>query len=144
MTVRVCLGGTFNHIHQGHLALLKRACEEGDEIFIGLTSDKMARSTRKVKVNSYATRMFNLAEAVEKVCSEKDFSIRVINDGVGPAATGDYDVIVVSTETVPGAETINRIRSRAGLKPLKISVVEMVLDGKGERVSSTKVSGQEG
>jgi pantetheine-phosphate adenylyltransferase len=136
---KVCLGGTFNVLHEGHEALIGRACQEGDEIFIGLTSDAMASGSRNVKVNPYATRMRHLAEAVERICPEKDFDIREINDAMGPAATGDYDVIVVSNETVPGAERINRARVLAGLKPLKISVVEMVRDSNGQKVSATNI-----
>ncbi|MBA3045614.1 MAG: pantetheine-phosphate adenylyltransferase [Candidatus Thermoplasmatota archaeon] len=137
MTVKVCLGGTFNIIHQGHLALLSRACMEGDEIFIGLTSDSMAGISRKVKVNSYATRLRNLAEIIEKICPDGEVTIREINDDMGPAATGDFDVIIVSSETVKGAERINRARAVVDLKPLRIVVIEMVLGPDGEKVSAT-------
>ena len=133
---RVCLGGTFNIIHEGHMALLRQACSEGDEIFIGLTGDAMAGKTRK-KVNGYATRLRTLAEALEEICPDKEFDIRKIDDEVGPAATGDYDVIVVSEETVPGAEKINRARAMAGLKPLRIVTVKMVLGQDGKKISST-------
>ncbi len=126
-------------MHEGHLALIARACDEGDEIFIGLTSDAMAKRSRKVKVASYATRMRNLAEVVDRICPDKDFVIREIVDEMGPAATGDYDVIVVSTETVGGAERINRARAIAGLRPLRIAIIDMVKGEDGDRISSSKL-----
>jgi pantetheine-phosphate adenylyltransferase len=139
MAVKVCLGGTFNVIHEGHEALIRRACQEGDEIFIGLTSDAMARKSRSVKVAPYQTRLQNMAEAIERICPEKDFDIRQLNDEMGPAATGDYDVIVVSEETLKGAEKINTARARLDLKPLKIAVVKMVKGKNGDKISATGI-----
>ncbi len=139
MTVKVCLGGTFNVIHEGHEALIKRACQEGDEIFIGLTCDAMAKRSRSVKVAPYAARLQNLAEAVDRICPDKDFDIRELRDEMGPAATGDYDVIVVSEETLKGAEKINTARARLNLKPLRIAVVKMVKDAQGNRISASRL-----
>ena len=138
MLVKVCLGGTFNVIHDGHLALLSRAFAEGDELFVGLTSDAMATKRRSIPVQDYDTRLKNLTEALSKLCKGKRFWIFQIDDELGPAIRENYDVIVVSEETLAGAEKINRARTANGLKPLRIKVIDMVL-AQGTPISSTRI-----
>lgn len=138
MPVKVCLGGTFNVIHEGHIALLSRAFAEGDEIYVGLTSDTMARAHRSVPVQGYDTRLKNLTEALSKLSKGKPFHVFQIDDEFGPAARENYDVIVVSEETLKGAERVNIFRAAGGLKPLKIVVVDMVL-AQGKPISSTRI-----
>ena len=138
MAVKVCVGGTFNAIHNGHIALLSRAFAEGDEIFVGLTSDMMANKHRNVQVQDYDTRLKNLAETLTKLSKSKRFWIFRIDDEIGPAAREDYNVIVVSEETLKGAKIINKARAAGGLKPLKVVVIDMVL-AQGKPISSTRV-----
>jgi pantetheine-phosphate adenylyltransferase len=139
MTMKVCLGGTFNVIHEGHLALLSRAFAEGGEVFIGLTGDDMAGRERKVKVKPYEQRMASLRKALAGISCGKPFHIFEIRDEFGPAATGDFDVIVVSEETAANAGRINNARNEAGLAPLRVVVIGMVLDGEGNKVSSSGI-----
>jgi len=137
--MRVCVAGTFNVIHSGHLALLRRAFSEGDEVFVGLTSDKMATGRRAVPVQDYCTRLRVLTETLSKMSGGKRFSISAIEDELGPAAREDFDAIVVSADTEPGAARINRARQAKGLRPLRIIRVNMVLASDGEPISSTRV-----
>lgn len=139
MPVKVCLGGTFNVIHQGHKALLSRAFSEGDELFVGLTSDSMARSARNVPVKEYRIRLAGLTDALTEAAGRKPFHIFRLDDEMGPAARENYDVIVVSAETLAGAEKINAARVSHGLKPLRIVVIAMVLDTFGRKISSTGI-----
>ena len=52
---RVAVGGTFDPIHDGHIALLRRAFTlgEGGDVVIGLTSDEMARGSRTRAVRDF-------------------------------------------------------------------------------------------
>ncbi len=137
--MRVCVGGTFNVIHDGHIALLKRAFSEGDELFVGLTSDEMATGKRAVPVQDYETRQKNLVTALSRLSGGKRFSIFMIGDELGPAATEDFDTIVVSKDTEPGAIRINKARESRGLRPLRIVRISMVLARDGEPISSTRI-----
>jgi inosine/xanthosine triphosphatase len=126
--VKVCLGGTFDLLHVGHEALLARAFELGDEgVVIGITSDKMAKRTRKA-VNALATRRRNLEAYLRKKKWFRRARISVLQDVAGPAALeGDLDAIVVSEERVPAAHEINRQRERGGHPPMQVVIVPMRL-----------------
>jgi len=137
--MKVCAGGTFNVIHDGHAALLSRAFSLGDELYVGLTSDSMATGKRSVPVQDYGTRLRNLTEALSGLSGGKRFWIFRIDDELGPAATEDFDIIVVSADTEPGALRINKARQAHGLRPLKIVKIKMVLAQDGEPISSTRI-----
>ena len=139
MARRVCLGGTFNIIHDGHLALLKRAFELGDEIYVGLTTDEMASRTRNVTLQDYDTRLQNLNNTMGQMAGNKHFFVFPLEDSMGRTANGNFEVIVVSQDTVKGAESINEAREKNGLKLLEIVVIDMVLAKDGTPISATKV-----
>ena len=133
------MGGTFNVIHDGHLALLNRAFEEGDEIYIGLTTDTMASRSRKVPLQDYETRLQSLNNTLGQIAGNKPFFVFPLEDPMSRAASGNFEVIVVSQETIRGAEKINEVRARNGLKPLEIAIIDMVLADDGEPISASNV-----
>lgn len=137
--MKVCVAGTFNVIHSGHRRLLEKAFEIGGEVFIGLTSDEMAGSSRGVAVQSYEVREKNLIEEAQQLSGGKRFHITQITDVYGSAVVGNYDAIVVSKETEENALAINEVRKRQGLKELGIIVIGMVLADDGKPVSSTRI-----
>lgn len=140
MAVRICVAGTFNKLHKGHLVLLAKAFEIGEEVYIGLTSDRMAGEGRNVDVLDYHSREQNLKEAIVRLPGTKPYRITEIDDELGPAATGDYDGIVVSSATEETAVIINESRNRNGLNPLEITVIDMVLGEDGKPISATRVA----
>jgi pantetheine-phosphate adenylyltransferase len=139
---RVAVGGTFDPIHDGHIALLRRAFELGrdGEVVIGLTSDEMARSTRDRQVRGYDLRRKNLLDIIRCVFGIEDVKIMKLDDKCGSSIYEDFDYIVVSPETLPMAQKINRFRERQSMRPLKISMIEYQLAQDRERISSTRVS----
>jgi pantetheine-phosphate adenylyltransferase len=139
---RVAVGGTFDPIHDGHIALLRRAFELGKdgEVVIGLTSDEMARSTRDRPVRSYDLRLKNLKDLIGTVFGIEDIRVMKLDDKCGSSIYEDFDYIVVSPETLPMAQKINRFRERQGMRPLKISMIEYLLAQDRERISSTRVA----
>ena len=138
----VALGGTFDPVHDGHRALFDRAFELGD-VTIGLTSDELAPKTRDEDryVRSYDERRAELEAELERFADEYDreFEIRRLDDPTGIATEPQFDYLVVSPETVDGAERINELRRQRGHAPLDIEVVDHVRAEDGEIISSTRI-----
>ncbi len=126
--MRVCLGGTFDLLHAGHEALLAKAFGLGDEeVIIGITSDRMAKRTRK-KVNGLALRKRNLEAYLRRKKWFRRARIAVLEDVAGPAALDeDLDAIVVSAERAEAAHEINREREKRGHKSMQVVFVPMRL-----------------
>ncbi len=130
------VAGTFNILHEGHKALLDRAFSIGDEVYIGITSDRMASSSRDF-VNSYYIREKAVREYA--VTKDKRFTIFAIDDIYGPDEMMDsVDVLVVSQETLANGEKNVSRASEKGRK-MELSVVDIVKKKDGSKLSSTDV-----
>ena len=140
--MQVALGGTFDPVHDGHLALFRRAFELGD-VTVGLTSDELAPETRHIEryVRPYAERKTELEEELEPLAEEygRAFEVRELNEPTGIATEEQFDALVVSPETRGGGELINEIRVEKGYDPLRIEVVGHVTAEDGNRISSTRI-----
>jgi pantetheine-phosphate adenylyltransferase len=135
---RVAVGGTFNPLHDGHIALLKKAVElsRGGELLIGLTSDEMTRK-KDHKVDDYQTRYEDVMKFVRGLGIVP--TIVWLDDPYGPTIREDFDYLVVSPETHPSGLKINMIRSEINLKQLNIVLVDCVLADDGLPISSTRI-----
>lgn len=141
----VSVGGTFDVFHKGHSLLLEEAFKIGDKVLIGLTTDEFARSLNKPhKIDCYDKRLKELNRFLAERGLEKRAIILPIDDQFGPTVESDeIEGIIVSEETEPGAEQINRLRVEKGKRPLLIIVFMMVLAEDGKPISSTRIRRQE-
>jgi pantetheine-phosphate adenylyltransferase len=135
---RVAVGGTFNPLHDGHIALLKKAVElsRGGELLIGLTSDEMTKK-KYHEVEDYQTRYNDVMKFVKSL----GFIPKIVKlvDPYGPTLREDFDYLVVSPETYPSGLKINMMRSERNLKQLNIVLVDYVLADDGLPISSTRI-----
>ena len=132
----VAIGGTFDILHDGHKALLKKAYALGD-VIIGLVSDEMARRKARVS-NTFDTRK-KIVVAYVKALTGTNPVIVALDDPYGPALKHKFDYIVVSPDTFRTAEEINTLRSQRGLPSIKIVCVDFVLAQDGQPISSTRI-----
>ena len=76
--------------------MLSKAFEEGNEIYIGLTTDTMASRSRKVTLQDYDTRLQNLNNILGQMAGNKPFFVFPLDDPMGRAANGNFDFLIYS------------------------------------------------
>ena len=132
------LGGTFSKLHKGHKLMLKYACNTGNRVVVGLTTDDYLKHNKTYRGFSYSLRKRNLERFMSKLGN--DFEVLPLETRSGNTETNtDYAAIVVSRETIETAETINRKRISNGLKPLEIITVPVILAEDLFPISSTRI-----
>jgi cytidyltransferase-like protein len=137
---KIAVGGTFDNFHKGHKKLLQKAFKNSSMVLIGVTSDEFGGL--KGNIESYQIRKANLKEYVYKFNS--NFDIIKIHDQYGPSIEDEeIDAIVVSVETRPTADEINKMREKKCMEHLSILVIEMVLADDGKPISSSRIREKE-
>lgn len=145
----VTVGGTFDVLHKGHWFLLEEAFNVAERVLIGLTTDRfVARMGKSHPVDVYGGRRVELEGWLGSRGFLERSEIVPIGDRYGPTIgnrprSNVIEGILVSEETEPGAEEINRIRVAEGKRPLLIVVVTMVMADDGVPISSTRIRRQE-
>ena len=140
--MKSCLGGTFDHLHKGHKALLDAAFSQSRFVLIGLSSDKFAHETHtyKATLQSFLERK----EALTGYLYSKNYlersKIEEINDPIGTSTKyHNLGVIFCTEDTRANAELINKRRNMRALPSLKIFEVPIVLAEDGLPISAERI-----
>ncbi|MDD1674137.1 MAG: phosphopantetheine adenylyltransferase [Methanomicrobiales archaeon] len=139
--MKVMVGGTFDPVHDGHKKLLERAfalAGPSGEVVIGLTTDSFA-GKKTHPVRSFKERNHNLTAYLDGCRYAAKWTIAPLDDPFGPAVTEDFDALVVSEETIPGALEINKRRKQQGKRKVDIHQIACVLADDGKWISSTRI-----
>jgi pantetheine-phosphate adenylyltransferase len=136
------LGGTFDHFHIGHQALVSTAFRIGDVVAIGLTTDRFLAEHPKPasgRIQPFSARRAVLTRWVGRAFPRRSWTVVPLEDAFGRSLEPEVDVLVVSPDTLSGGRAVNRERRRLGRRPLPIKVVPLALGDDLEPVSSRRI-----
>lgn len=140
----VALGGTFDIIHKGHLALLQKGFSISSIVIIGLTSDEFAIKKGKKLLHNYSQRSESLKSMINKNFPDSHYEISKLDNDFGPAVLkNEVEALVVSEETIEQGKILNKLRTQKQLSPVKVVDVPMVLAVDGGRISTTRIKNSE-
>lgn len=136
------LGGTFDHLHVGHAALLDRAFGVGRAVSIGVTTDAFVTAHPKPfpdRLEPYAIRRGRVVRWVRSRYPGRSVRVVPLADALGRSIERGVDVLVVSADTVAGGRKVNEVRRRLGRPPVRLAVVPVVLADDLQPVSSRRI-----
>ena len=137
------MGGTFDHLHDGHKFLLKTALNLSKTIEIGLTSQQLLKNKiAPSKLEDYHTRKNNLKAFINTFTDIKRVNIVEIrnwDDMAKYSQDPEYEGLIVSQETYSNAIKLNEQREAKGLGPLILIVIPLLKDRNNKRISSTAI-----
>ncbi|ORY37231.1 Nucleotidylyl transferase [Rhizoclosmatium globosum] len=147
----VVLGGTFDHLHQGHLILLSMAALLAEEKLIcgvydfANTPQRLLKKANHEFMESLDARIKAVEEFLRLFKPNLQYRIEGILDDFGPTRNEpDMQVIVASGETEQGCLAVNKLRKENGLCELDIYLIGVVanpeLEGKGSENFADKIS----
>jgi pantetheine-phosphate adenylyltransferase len=140
----VALGGTFDILHKGHLALLQKGFSISSKVIIGLTSDELATKKGKNLLHNYFQRYQTLESMIKKNFPNSQFEISKLDNDFGPAVLEkEVEALVVSEETTRQGHILNKLRNERQLLPVEIVNVPMVLATDGKRISTSRIKDSE-
>jgi len=135
------IGGTFDHFHIGHQAMLRRAFEVSEKVTIGITTEQMYGNKH---LPSQIEKFEQRENAVKKFLQENNWLSQAIllpiDNKYGSSLTDNtIEAIIVSPETESIAKDIAKERTAKGLTEVVIISVPFVLSSDGEIVSSERI-----
>lgn len=149
----VAVGGTFDHLHDGHkiILLLTAFCAE-KRIIVGITGEELLKQKKfKEYLEPLELRVESVCHFLQKVLLPgQRFEIYQINDVCGPTGyIEEIDALVISQETRLGAAFVNKIRAEKNYRQLTV-ICANVVGGNGNaennwkgKLSSTDIREQE-
>ncbi len=137
------MGGTFDHLHDGHKFLLRTALNISHFIEIGLTSQELLKNKKaSSKLEDYNTREANLRSFINSFTDLNRVNIVEIknwDDMATYSQDPDYEGLILSQETYSNAVKLNELREEKGLNPIVLIVVPLLKDKNNKKISSTAI-----
>ena len=140
------LGGTFDHIHDGHKILLSIASFlTKHRLIVGITVEELlVNKSFKEYLESFEDRCNNVTQFLKNLKPTLNVEISPLKDVCGPTGkVPEIQSLIVSRETVSGGKQVNETRNSLGMNLLEICVVNVLggreNDGWSEKLSSTEI-----
>merc|ERR1711988_1698305 len=127
----VCVGGTFDRLHNGHKKLLQLAtslvnfANPEAALIVGVTNDEMlSKKKNKNLIANMEKRCQNVHDFLDMIAFPSTFRrVEIINDPFGPPIhEKECEAIIVSSETFLGGVKINEIRQQKNMKKLDLLI----------------------
>lgn len=135
------LGGTFDHFHIGHESFIDYAFKYGQKLIIGVTDDNFTKTKDYPQsLQPYKVR----ARAVNHYCKKQNIPHEIVplSDPYGPTIDREnkkIDSLCVTTETLPGGEKINELRSAMGMRELPIFIAPLIKNNLGQAIHAEQI-----
>lgn len=138
---KVCIGGTFDHVHFGHYLLFTQLAmifSGNGHIVIGISDGSLLENKiAKEHLESFEVRKANVEHCLMQIHPQillpyKNnnnvvFDIMKLFEPYGPTITyTDIQALIVSEETRKGGEAVNRKRKELGMKPVQLFITPIV------------------
>jgi len=135
------LGGTFDHLHLGHLKLIDTAFEMSDHVTIGLTQPSMYKNKFLAdKIESYEIREKNLKQYLLQKNYIRKTTIIPISDIYGTTLKDKkIDAIFATEENLQNLILINKKREEIGFPPLHTFIVPYLKAKDGKNITSERI-----
>lgn len=106
------LGGSFDHLHNGHRVFLTYSCLCSKSIHIGITSDNMiSKKDGPEIIQPFSQRKSAILEFYEDLGCKSQVSIEEINDVCGKSGTStELQNLIITEETKAGAGKVNEVK----------------------------------
>lgn len=119
---------------------MKRAFDSADTVYIGLSSDELARKLGKTIDHDFGSRKSKLEQFLKAEYPNRDFQISCLHEAFGPQIfSSKIGALVVSEETLGNVAVANEKRKKLGLDALHLEIVSIVKSQDGGKISSTRI-----
>lgn len=135
----VVCGGTFDHLHIGHKEFLRYGLSIANKLLVGLTSDSYVKNSKFAE--SYKIRKKSLEEFLNQEKVNDRVQIEPIEDIYIPKIWEDFPIeaIIVTQDTIKGAQAINLKRLEQKKYPLEIKIVRLLNSTNNGHISSSRI-----
>lgn len=123
------VGGTFDHLHDGHRILLTMAAFlTSKTLIVGITGPELLKQKAYADyMQAFEVRRANVEQFLGLVKPALEVDVQEINDVCGPTAQiEDIQGLILSQESLKGGEFVNSTRAKKGWSALELVVIDVV------------------